>query len=291
MDTKKYAAFVKIAELGSLTRAAEALGLTQSGMSHILASLESELGFTLLIRSRVGARLTPEGEQILPYLTDLLRQEEQMRKAAAEILGASCGEVRIGAFTSVATHWLPSMMQEFQYDYPNVRFRLFNGDYHDVGSWLADGSIDVGFIDLSSEQRYECIPLREDPLMAVLPEGHPLAASKVCRLADFVDQPFISLLESSDQDSRRALENADVKPTIKFTTKDDYAIIAMVRQGLGVSILPQLLLRGHEEGIAIREIAPPASRTIALALPAGKKTGPAARRFAQFAEAWVRDNA
>lgn len=290
MDTKKYRIFAKTVELASLTRAAEEFGLTQSGVSHIIAALETELGFSLLTRSRTGARLTPEGERMLPHIRALLEQEEKIKQEAAEIAGAGTGEVCIGTFTSVATHWLPAMIKEFQKEYPNVSFKLFNGDYHDVNQWLSDGSVELGFIALPSELNCKCIPLQEDELMAILPKGHPLAASEVCRVEDVAAQPFISLLESSDHDARRALEKAGVKPNVKFTTKDDYAIIAMVSQGLGVSIMPELLLHGHEEGIEIRRLTPSSSRTLALAIPAGDKTGPAARCFADFAVTWVREN-
>ena len=270
MDTKKYEVFEKTVELSSLTKAAEELGLTQSGVSHIIAALEEEFGFPLLTRSRTGARLTPEGEKIMPFLRDILRSQEQLDQTAAELRGLSAGTVRIATFTSVAVHWLPGMMQEFQTLYPHVEFKLFNGDYHDVDRWLTDGSVDIGFITLPTALRCECIPLREDRLLAIL--------------------PFISLLESSDDDARRALDAAGVKPNVRFTTKDDYAILAMVSQGLGVSIVPELLLQGHRDGIAVREMTPPSSRTIALAVPAGGRAGPATRRFARFAEEWVKKN-
>ena len=290
MDTKKYEVFAKTVELASLTRAAEELGLTQSGVSHIIAAIEEELGFRLLTRTRTGARLTTEGEKIIPYVRELLRQEKLMHQTAAEVRGVAAGEVRIATFTSVATHWLPAMIKEFEREYPQVEFRLFNGDYHDVNNWLSDGSVDLGFIALPSELKCEKITLKEDRLMAVLPKGHPLADAPICRVADVARQPFISLLESSDHDARRALETAGVNPNVKFTTKDDYAVMAMVSQGLGVSIMPELLLAGHEEGIDIRPLDPPASRTVAIALPFGKKTGPAARRFAEFAASWVYKN-
>ena len=87
MDTKKYEVFEKTVELSSLTKAAEELGLTQSGVSHIIAALEEEFGFPLLTRSRTGARLTPEGEKIMPFLRDILRSQEQLDQTAAELRG------------------------------------------------------------------------------------------------------------------------------------------------------------------------------------------------------------
>ena len=290
METKKLEVFEKIVELSSLTKAAEELGLTQSGVSHILSGLEEELGLALLRRSRVGTKLTPEGEQLMPFIREVVRAQERLDQTAAEVRGLAVGTVRVATFTSVAVHWLPAMMQEFQVLYPKVDFRLFNGDYHDVDRALTEGSADVGFITLPTALKCECVPLREDPLLAVLPKDHPLAAQAVCPVRDVAQEPFISLLETSDDDSRRALDAAGVKPNVRFTTKDDYAIIAMVEQGLGVSIMPELLLQGHRDGVAARPLDPPSSRMLALAVAAGDRAGPATRRFAEFVQEWVNRN-
>ena len=149
---EKYRALMSAVELGSLTRAAEALGCTQSAVSHAIASLEQELGFRLLLRARSGIRLTDEGERMLPAVRSLLSAGEQLEQTAASIRGLDQGTVRIGAFTSVAVHWLPAVLKEFQHDYPHVSFRLLNGDYHDVSEWLADGSVDIGFVALPCER-------------------------------------------------------------------------------------------------------------------------------------------
>lgn len=290
MDTKKYEVFEKTVDCASLTRAAEELGLTQSGVSHIIASIESELQLPLLKRTRAGARLTPEGERLMPFIREIVRQEKLMRAAAEEMRTQVSGTIRIGTFTSVATHWLPAMMMRFQQEYPQADFQLFNGDYHDVENWASDGSVDLAFIALPTPLKCRCLPLYNDPLVAVLPKGHPLSARPVCRVEDVAKESFISLLEASNHDARRALEAVGMKPNIRFRTKDDYAVIAMVRQGLGVSIMPSLLLRGNGEGIEIRPIDPPASRTIALAIPSPDPSA-ATRRFADFAAEWVKENA
>ncbi|MDY3026978.1 MAG: LysR family transcriptional regulator [Candidatus Faecivicinus sp.] len=289
MDVKKYEVFVSAVDCGSLTKAAEAMGLTQSGVSHIIAAVEAELQLPLLKRTRTGARLTPEGERVIGYLREIVRQEKRMFKEAERLNELAAGTIRIGTFTSVATHWLPAMMMEFQKEYPQIDFQLFNGDYHDVDRWVTDGSVDIAFITLPTELKCRVIPLYEDALAAVLPKGHPLAAQPVCRVEDVAKEAFISLLEASNHDARRALDAVNMKPNVRFRTKDDYAVIAMVRQGLGVSIMPSLLLRGNSENIEIRPIDPPVSRTIALAV-AGDDPAPAPRKFAEFAENWVREN-
>ena len=146
--------------------------------------------------------------------------------------------------------------------------------------------MELGFVTLPTELKCECIPLYEDELEAIFPVGHPLAAQERCRVEDVAREPFISLLKSSDHDARRALESVGVRPNVRLHSKDDYAVIAMVRQGLGVSIMPSLLLRGNSSGVEARPIVPPSSRTIALAVR--DEAGPAARRFAAFAAGWVR---
>lgn len=289
MDTKKYALFEKIVETGSLTRAGESCGMTQSGVSHVLTDLERELGVPLLRRSRTGVRLTPEGERLYPLLREILRREETLKSAAGELAAKVTGTVRIGTFTSVAVQWLPGMMQAFQAENPNAEFRLYNGDYGDVEGWIDSRQVDVAFVALPAELKCTCIPLWEDRLLAVLPRGHRLAEGKTCSVREIAREPFISLLAASDNDARRAMEQAGTRPNVRFTTKDDYAIIAMAAQGLGVSILPELLLQGRQEKICALPLDPPASRTIALALPEGERAVPAAKRFAAFARGWVEE--
>ena len=287
MDTKKLEMLEKTADQGSLTTAAQALGLTQPAVSHSLAALEEEFGFSLLRRSRTGARLTAEGEKLMPCVRDVLRALERLEQTAADIRGLAAGNVRVATFTSVAVHWLPAMIQSFQKQYPQVGFTLLNGDYHDVNRWLGDGSADMGFISLPTELDCECIPLKKDRLMAVLPPTHPLAKKEVCPVRELALEPFISLPVNSANDARRALKTVGIRPQICFTTKDDYAILAMVAQGMGVSIVPELLLEGQSQNVAVRLLDPPSSRTLALAIPAGEKAGPAARRFAEFVKEWV----
>lgn len=290
MPVNKYEAFLKAAELGSLTRAAAELGVTQSAVSHMIGALEEELGFSLLKRGRSGARATAEGERVLPAIRGMLNSREQLEQTAAAIRGLDCGTVRIGTFTSVAVHWLPGMIKRFQADYPNVELKLMNGDYHDVEQWLADGSCDLGFIALPTKQRGKVTALLEDRLLAVVPKDHRLASLPRFPIKEVEHEPFISLLETSDHDARRALDAAGVTPNIRYTTKDDYAIIAMVEQGLGVSILPELLLSGRNDNVRIMELTPPASRVIGLCLPDADRAGPATTRFAQCVSDWVREH-
>ena len=145
MSIQKYQVFLHVTEAGSVSRAAEDMGLTQSAVSHALSSLESEFGLRLLTRSRSGVRLSPEGKRILPAVRDILSAEERLRETVSSLHGLSTGTIRVASFTSVAVHWLPSMLKAFQAQYPQIRFKLLNGDYHDVEQWLEEGAVDLGF--------------------------------------------------------------------------------------------------------------------------------------------------
>ena len=290
MNIGKYETLMAVVEYGSLTRAAQSLGCTQSAVSHSIESLEQELGFALLKRGRAGVRLTGEGERLIPAVRNLLNSAEQLAQTAASIRGLESGTVRIGSFTSVAVNWLPPVLKEFQKDYPRVEFKLLNGDYHDVEQWLMEGSIDIGFVNVPSTVDCECIPLMEDRLLAILPRHSRFESYPRFPLVECETEPFISLLESSDHDARRALEAAGVKPNVRFYTKDDYAIIAMVEQGLGISIMPELLLKGRHDDIQMLPLVPEARRTIGIAIAAGDKAGPATRRFADYVVRYVTEN-
>lgn len=289
MSLLKYKTLAAVVETGSLTRAADELGCTQSAVSHSIDSLEKELGFTLLLRKRSGIKLTNEGERLMPAVRNLLSSAEQLNQTDSAIRGLDSGTVRIGTFTSAGVHWLPGVLKEFQHDYPNVDFKLLNGDYHDVEQWLEDGSVDVGFVNVPCAVDCECIPLMADRLLAILPRNSRFENYPKFPLTECETEPFISLLESSDHDARRALDAAGVKPNVRFYTKDDYAIIAMVEQGLGISIMPELLLKGRHDNIQVLPLVPEAKRTIGIAIAAGEKAGPATRRFTDYVVRYVRE--
>jgi DNA-binding transcriptional LysR family regulator len=280
--------FLRVAEKGSLTRAAEALGCTQSNVSHAINALEEEFGFPLFSRGRGGAKLTQEGERILPFVRQVVLSEENLRRTVDTLRGLDGGTIRVGAFSSVSVHWLPGIIKNFQSQYPGIEFKLLSGDYYDVDQWLGDGSVDIAFITLPTELDCHTIPLCEDRLLAVLPPESEKALGRASLPVGLVEgEPFISLLEGSDQDARRVLQAAGIQPNIKFTTKDDYAIIAMVANGLGMSIMPELLLEGRAEKVCVMELDPPASRTIALAIPQANLKSPATMQFAEFVKQWV----
>ena len=288
MSLKKFEAAEAAYRLGSLKKAAAELGYTQSGISHMISGIEQEMGVPLLIRSKGGVNLTQEGERIMPLIRDMLERYHEILQTASEL--SRGGVVKIGAFTSVAVNWLPGIIRLYRERHPEYRINMMNGDYNDVNVWLRDGEIDLGFIALPGPEDCRCIALAEDPLSVVLPAGHPLCSMDPVPIEAVAKEPLISLLQTSSQDVHRALDRAGVRPEIRYTTKDDYAIIAMVREGLGVSIMPELLLKGQMTGVTVRRLSPPAFRTIALAVPEGREKTPAVRCFEECVTQWISEH-
>ena len=180
--------------------------------------------------------------------------------------GLQSGLIRIGTFSSVATHWLPNMIQEFQKDYPNIDYELLLGDYTEIEEWILEGRVDCGFCGSPTHPDLETIFLEQDPLLAILPEEHPLAGCDRVPVAALCSDPFLLLEKGAKAEVSEIFERCGLLPNVRFTTWDDYAIMSMVENGLGISILPQLILRRVPYRIVAKELDVPAYRKIGLAL-------------------------
>jgi DNA-binding transcriptional LysR family regulator len=286
MTISKYEAFHAVVELGSLTKAAEILNLTQSGVSHAIASLETELGFSLLSRDRAGVTLTSNGEMILQYVRETLQCNERLRQKVAEIKGLEIGTVRIGTFTSVSSQWLPGIIKEFKNQHPCIEIKLAEGDYDDINRWIGNGTVDFGFVSLPVTQSFEFIPLKKDKMLCILPKEHPLQQDEIS-FDQIQKESFIMPKWGNTGDVRRILLENHLKPKIRYEVVEDQAIIAMVQNGLGISILPEMVLLHNTHNVHIANLEKPAYRTIGIALNSMKNTSPAARKFLISIQSWL----
>lgn len=286
MSINKFKVLLKVVELGSLTKAAEVMGFTQSGVSHMINSLEDEFGFSLLIRNRSGAKPTTNGEEMLKTIREILKWNEHLEQQVAAIHGIELGTIHIGTFTSVGVHWLPGIIKDFQRDYPHIEIRLVEGDYLEIEEWIAEGKIDCGFLSLPTWDTFEAIPLHQDPLLVLLPLDHPLSSEDCITLSQIEHEPFIMPTKGSDYDVNRLLEKSGTKPDIKYTLGDDYAIMAMVEKGLGISILPELVLRGQQRNIRLIELKEKSYRLLGIAISSMREVSPATQRFLNYVKSY-----
>lgn len=284
MDTniQKYMAFVKTVEYGSFTKAAEILNYSQSGISRMINDLEKEWGIILLERGKSGVRLTSDGMKLLSHAKNVCREYEKLQMEVDELNGLQSGLIRIGTFSSVATHWLPNIIKEFQKAYPNIDYELLLGDYTEIEEWILEGRVDCGFLRLPSYPELETIFLEQDKLLAILPANHPLARLDKVPIASLCEEPFMLLEKGAKTEVSEIFDRCGLTPNVHFTTWDDYAIMSMVESGLGISILPELILKRVPYQIVTKELDVPAYRNIGIALRSRKTASLAVKRFLDY---------
>lgn len=278
----RYIALQKIVELGSFSKAAEAMGYSQSAMSQMISSLEAEMSVKLINRFRTGAKLTLEGEELYPHIEKLIYQYYSVQEKTNEIKGLETGTIRMGTLASISVHWLPNLLKEFQEQYPKVEFVIHQGDYTSIYEWIKTGAIDFGFVNPKAVTGIETITLKEGAMLAVLPEGHPLSQYDVIPLDLLAPEPFILLEEGHYYEPLEAFRSVGLSPNIKYTIHDDYAIMTMVEAGLGVSVLAELILHRTNYKIALRETEPPISRTVAIGYKDKESLPIACKRFIEL---------
>ncbi|TCL54843.1 DNA-binding transcriptional LysR family regulator [Kineothrix alysoides] len=284
MNIQKYMAFISTVEYGSFTKAAKLLNYSQSGISRMINDLEKEWGISLLERGRSGVRLTSDGLKLLPYAKNVCREYQKLQTQVEELNGLQSGLIRIGTFSSAATHWLPNIIKKFQKDYPNIDYELLLGDYAEIERWILEGRVDCGFLRLPTLPELETIFLEQDKLLVVLPEKHFLADCEYFPVKALEDSPFLLLGKDENSEAAEIFERCGISPEIHFTTWDDYAIMSMVESGLGISILPELILRRIPYRIVAKELEIPSYRKIGVALKNKKGASLAVRRFLDYIE-------
>ncbi|MEY8355074.1 LysR family transcriptional regulator [Lachnospiraceae bacterium 54-53] len=280
----RYRAVVKIVETGGFTRAAEELGYTQSAISQMVRALEEELDTVLFVRSKKGVSLTPDGAELLPYIKNIYHAHRELMEKRSEMEGIQDATIRIGTFASVSCHWLPGLIKAFKERHPSVSFKLYQGDYTAIEQLVKDGSVDFGLINPRAvvDMELKTIPLKRDPMLAVLPLFHPLAENKKIVLRELAAEPFILLEEGSLNEPMECFREHGIRPNIQYVVHDDYTIMAMVEKGLGVGILSELILNRVDYKNAVRETEPPLSRTIGAVFKDKKILSAASRQFLDF---------
>jgi DNA-binding transcriptional LysR family regulator len=279
MDLKKYELLLKIIEFGTLTDTAAALNFTQSGVSYTLSEMEKEWGLTLFSRGKTGVVPTVEGTHLLPFIRSVCDANQRLLEEIDELHGLESGSVTIGTFTSISAHILPSVLKTYQTIYPNIKFSLMHGTYGEIENWIRNCTVDIGFLEDPTGPGIQSIPFGHDRLVVVLPLGHELAKYTSFPTIRLLDEPYIFMMDGVDLRITNMLEKSGKRLNIKLTVKDDYETLAMVESGLGISILPELLLYRTNFNIAVRELDQPLVRQIYVAFRDKNTLSHAAHHF------------
>ena len=283
MDSARCKAFVAAAESGSLSKAAEILNYTPSGVSQLVNSLETELKLQLLHRSKKGVSLTEDGLTMLPLIREFIKQENVIRQTASEINGLVRGSLRIAAYPSMAIHWLPEVISAFEKDYPHVEIRMMEGTRSELCQWLDDGKANLALMGYMENMPYEWIPLAEDPMLAVLPKDHPMAGGDCFPISACTEEKFIMPVLGRDPDVLALFEKYDIKPDIHFTTLENFAALSLVEHGLGISIMNELITRNLNSEVAKLPLDPPEYLSFGISIISMEKASPAVRHFIKYA--------
>ncbi len=275
MNLEQLGSFVEVARLGNFTRAAEQLHLAQPSLSRQIAALEADLGAELFLRARGGSRLTAAGESLLPLARRMLADAESARRELAELAGLQRGAVRLGATPTLCISLVAEVLSVFHAAYPNVELHLSEQGSRQLLDELEAGELDIALIttsDSASTQRHTVTPLLVEELVVVsAAAAPPITAREAVRLDDVAALPQIVFAESYDLRSTTdaAFRTAALAPHVVLEGAQMDAVLRFVELGLGVAIVPAMVLIDRPQLRSVRLEDPSLTRTISVAHPAG----------------------
>lgn len=273
-------AFVAVALHGNFSQAALHLELSQSAVSHAIASLEEELGVLLLARGRHGAHLTPVGERVISHAQSMLQLLEAMVKEANLEKGLHGGSVRIACFRSVATHVLPAVIARFRSHFSEIAVIISeHDDYSGVEQALQERHADIGFTYLPAPNEFETWELLRDDYIALLPPTTKFRSPQVTweQLATY--PLIVPSINSCSVKIRNHLKDLQYPGNIAYEVREDSTIVSMVVQGLGAAILPRLAAEPVPAGVQVCSLPDLLERVIGVAVLANALQTPGVFAF------------
>lgn len=285
MSIVRFEIIAKVVELESFTVTAEQLNMSQSAVSHAVASLESEFGASLLIRDRKkGISLTEVGHKVLPHIREILKRMESINQEIALTKNLETGIIRVGTFASASSCLLPKLLAKFQKKHPNIEFKFYEGTYEEIIEWLNSGIIDIGFVVKGkSNPNFDLVPLIKDNMVVAYPPEHRFRHKETVQMNDLVDESFVMPTGMYQSHIEELFEEAQMKPSIRFEVHDCTTIANMVQEGLGVTIGPELFLK-TQQNIKISKLNIENSREVTLACQSIENASPAVREFLHVAK-------
>lgn len=281
MNLSHLRSLVAIADSGSFTAAAEAVGITQSGVSQAVAALEENLGVALVVRHRRGADLTAAGERIAAQAREALNALDRIRSEADATRGIAEGKVRLASYPSVFSTLLPALLRRFRTRYPDIQVTALEADDKEVEDWLATGIVDLGVV-LNPAPGRAAAMLGRDAWVPVLPRTHPLAQHTAISLAALAVEPFVLATGGCEANACTLAKAAGTPLTdIQVEVRDWTSAFALVREGTGVCLVPESTLPEVRRGLWIGKLAEPLYRTFGLIISPAKTPSRAVQTFVE----------
>lgn len=280
MNTQKLRILLEAIELGSLSKAGESLGYTQSALTQMMRSLEDEIGFPLLNKSPRGVEPTREALILLPAMRQMLNDEQILLQEVSEIQGLHSGSIRVGSFTSTSIRWLPKVLRYFQENYPDITFDINECSQEEMLQGVIDGTLDIALMSDPETDAIDFIPILDEPVYVVFSKDHDLSAYDRVPMAELKKHPII--LESFDRVTYKIFDQAGFAPDSRYYSKDVVAILSMVQEGLGIAVLPELIVDQFPGDYDYRMLDPEVYRTLGIGVRNRKACGPLARFLIRY---------
>ena len=292
MDSKRLRILMAAADLGSLTRAAEAVGYTQSGLTHMMDALEREVGFPLLQRSHNGIQLSEQGAMLMPAIREFLQASDRLESQISAIASEHRELIRVAAYASIAMHWMPELLYRLRRLCPEVGVELRMVDHAlEPFEMLESGQADMIFASRQDYGFCDWTPLCDDRMMAILPRDYPLNGRAAFPVQEFAGQEFLMPYGKFDRDVQAVMEPMGVQLSAKPCRVDDETVIRMVGCGLGVSMMTELMIRGRTDDVLCVPVTPPAGRELGMGTHIRKKTTTGMLRLKECVLQFIRDRA
>ena len=288
MSISKYKVLLTAVDMGSFSGAAQKLGYTQSGLTHMMNSLEDELGISILQRGYYGVKLTPAGERIIPRIRQLVMCEDALMNEIELVKSYGDNVIKIGAFSSMAARWLPSIVERFNLEFPDVTVNIQTGTVTELYGGLDEGRFDICYGSKNAKYDFKWIPLATDRFYAILPNDYP-SSNDEFRMESFNGTKFLMPGLGFDDDISAVFTENNIKPFVTPTYVDDPAIISMVEHGLGISMLSELIIDGRQDEVKILPIGPEAARNLAISMKQDKILSIPLKRLIAITKEFVRE--
>ena len=233
MDSKKLEILMTAVDLGSFSKAAEVVGYTQSGLTHLVDSLEREIGLTLVQRGHSGVSLTKDGEALMPAIREFLRANARLENQISAITEKSAQTIRVAAYASIAMRWMPEILYRFRRVCPHIDVDLRTVDHElEPFELLEAWRTDVIFAARQSGFACDWTPLHNDAMYAILPADYPTDGRETFPITEYEGRDFLMPYGRFDIDVGAAFRKYGVRPVIRPCHVDDETVIRMVGKGL-----------------------------------------------------------
>lgn len=265
MDSKKLEILMTAVDLGSFSKASEVVGYTQSGLTHLVDSLERDIGLTLITRDHNGISLTKEGKELMPCIREFLRANASLENRISAISEKRSETIRVAAYASIAMHWMPEILYRFRRVCPeiNVDLRMVDNALEPF-KLLESSRTDVIFAARQSRIGCDWTPLYSDIMYAILPPDYKTLSKESFSIAEYEGREFLMPYGKFDIDVNAALEKNGVKPNIRQAHVDDETVIRMVGKGLGISMMSEMMIKGRTNGVKVLPISPVTARELGM---------------------------